>query len=258
MYDVIIRGATAAALGLAGALGGRAKVLIINDNQMVAGEFVNAFRNGTGWDKPPVSPAAATLGKALADEGLLDGDIRVYSAGPVLCRAFEAMEADLLLDTAVTQMKQTQDGWALSLVNGGGHSRVQGRIYVDTTGEGIAVKSRCLRAILTTDRAQAAPPDDGGGLRFTMESGGNPPVAHAAYDCADSDSLMTASHGLIEAWRRRGGGVWRIAAIALCFDEIPQDGIWVKGNRAALPSALYPNILAAVDAGYEFAGRLSL
>lgn len=258
MYDVIIMGATAAALGLAEALRGRAKVLIIHDTQMVAGEFVSAFRSGSGWDKPPVSPPAAVLRKALKGEGLLDGDIRIYSAGPVMCRAFEALEADLLLDTAMTGMNADGDGWELSLINGGGHSRVGGRIYVDTTVDGKPVKSRRLRAILTTDQAQAVPPKDGDGLRFVMESGGNPPVVHAAYDCAAGDSLMTARHGLIETWRRRNDGIWRMAAIALCFDEMPEDGVSVEGNRAALPSALYPNILSAVDAGYEFAGRLSL
>ena len=262
-YDLAILDASGAALGLAEALQSQYRILVLNRTAMVAAEFVNAFRPCVGRLIPGSPPARAIL-SGLEQERLLAFDqCRVYSAGPLLDHAFSQLTCDQRYETDLLAMEPAPGGYELEIVNRSGTRKIKTRVLVDTRDTALP-NPRTLNAILVSRDTAAPTPPDSGAMTFFREADPTPPTAILQLACSQSESLFAARHRLIESWASvaNQNPAWKIAAIALAFAVVPDASSPVALKEPSgwirLPSAAFPNLLAAIDAGYRLGKELPL
>ncbi|MCK9251886.1 MAG: hypothetical protein M0P55_03950 [Clostridiales bacterium] len=262
-YDLVILDASGAALGFAEALQGQYRVLVLNRTAMVAAEFINAFRPCPGRVTADSPPARSIL-SGLEQEGFLAFDqVRHYSAGPLLYHAFSQLTCDQLYETDLLAVEPVPGGYALDIVNRSGMRKIKTRVLVDTR-EPALPNHRTLNAILVSRDPAAPPPPDNDAMTFFCETDPNPPTCILQLGCTRGETLFAARHRLIESWQQIAmqHPAWRIAAIALAFAVIPDasapGSIEHPTGLILLPSAAFPNLLAAIDAGYRLGKELTL
>ncbi|MBD2846603.1 hypothetical protein IDH44_15490 [Paenibacillus sp. IB182496] len=227
-YDLIIVGATTTALGVAQAVQGRLKTLIVNATEMVAYEFVNTY-------KQP----------------------ELYTQGAAYNAQFRELEADVLLGTEVVSVAKSADGgYTLELLGPGGYRTVTGARLVDTTLEReAAAEGKSLNALLIQQQGEPLPALQWPGMELVPETHDHAyTTAILKFDCAPQWDVAEARHRLVEAWLERPEALqsWRMAAIAFCFDERTQAGQWAEGTRyAVLPAAAYARPEESIAAGGE-------
>lgn len=269
IYDIVILGATCAALGLVSGLQDHCRVLLLHSTAMVAPEFVNAFKTGTDWPAEAVSAPAAKILAAMKQEHIFqNGDCRIYSAGTIFSQAFNQLQADLLFETDIETIARLNEGYELAICNASGHSRIRTGIIIDTGTAGLDSKTKTLNALLAGSQPAAGTPGDADGVTFLRENDPTPPTVLMRVACPPEESLFMARHRLIDRWRQMAAvnPDWRIAAIALDFDlTLPAEtnaSPAADGTRLctckpdepdyfSLPSAGFANPLAAIDAGYS-------
>ena len=262
-YDLVILDASGAALGLAEALQGQYRVLVLNRTAMVAAEFINAFRPCPGRVTADSPPARSIL-SGLEQEGLLAFDqVRHYSAGPLLHHAFSQLTCDQLYETDLLAVEPVPGGYALDIVNRSGMRKIKTRVLVDTRDSALP-NPRTLNAILVSRDPAAPTPPDGGAMTFFCETDPHPPTCILQLACSRDETLFAARHRLIESWQLIAAQhpAWKIASIGLAFAAIPDasslSATMDPSGLIRLPSAAFPNLLAAIDAGYRLGKELTL
>lgn len=259
-YDIVILGATSAALGLANELKQKYKTLIINRTSMVAYEFVNAYKRGENWNVEPETEFGRAIREELLREKIITKEeAHIYSAGPIFYKAFKDLGIDILLETELISVKKEYEGYIISVYNVGGHDTIKARYIIDTTEREADIKSKSLNCLLTNKKKDVLPPIKLDGVEIYKEVDNKINTAILKYNCPLDTSLYEARHQVIETWRNRPQELadWKIAAIGLCFDVVPRVGFKQIGKfHVALPSAYYDNPLAAIDAGVNLGRRI--
>lgn len=254
MYDWVILGATSLALGLAGALSAeKQQVLVIDKTEMVASEFVAAFRPGKSWSADLQTALARSIRDAMIGQGLLAGDTAcTHAAGSLFYRAYHALPADLLLDTAIMAIRTAQSGYELDCHAAGSHMTVKTRAIFDTTADRITLRTKSLHAILACQTGEAPEPQADGCFNFRLDTVLEPPAVILEMPCPIDESLIAARHRLIERFTALPeAGCWKIAAIANCFAETPlAEDVTPDPGFPVLPSCRFDNPLLAIDAGW--------
>lgn len=234
-YDLVIIGATTTALGLAQAVQGSLKTLIVNATEMVAYDFVSSY-------KQP----------------------EVYTQGALYNRQFRDLSADVLLGTDVVSVTKREDGsgYTLELLNTGGFTTVETKRVVDTTlsrEDELAGKS--LNAIIIQQKGESLPSLEWPGFAIVSEQHEHKySSAILKFDCAPDWTVAEARHRLIDAWLERPEPLqsWRMAAIAFCFEERTM----TSGQRTrddgymVLPAAGFAEPEESVAAGNELGRSL--
>mgnify|MGYP000868605816 FL=1 len=257
-YDLVILGATSAALGIASEAGDRYHILILNSTSMVAYEFINAYKPGTGWEKEPESIPARTIREELLSENILcTGNGRsthIYSAGSVFCKAFRALKADILLETGLVSVKEKDGGYELSVYCIGGFQTIYADCIIDTTEREIGIRNRSLNCLLVNrDQSELFPSIFPEGAEFYPDGDETVNSAVMRYPVTNDTTLYQARHQLIGYWARRPEDMknWKIAAVGLCFDVTPSIGYRkISKTHFLLPSAWQVNPLIAMDVGF--------
>ncbi len=261
-YDIVILGATCAALGLAAGLPADARTLLLEPTAMVGAEFIHAFRPGSDWpEQADSAPAQAILAAMRREQLFQDGDCRIYSAGAIFCDACRQLTADLLLETDLVARTRTQAGFDLPICNTHGFSQIKTRSVIDTTAAGLTPAPKSLNAILAARQPNPDTPVNVAGVTFRRENDPLTPTVLMKLTCKPDESIFAARHRLIECWQAMAADWpdWRIATIALAFDRTPaQPGMLTESLSQpepgfyCLPSAGFANPLAAIDAGYRW------
>lgn len=225
-YDLVVIGATAAALGLARTVKSALKTLIVNRTEMVAYEWVNCY-------KQPGS----------------------YTQGAAYCKEFLELEVDIRLGTEVISIvKQPCGRYAVELFGTGGYETAEARIMVDTTTEREAERSgQSLNALIIQQTGAALPELAWPGFRLVAEAHQETySTAILKMACDQDATLAAARHQLVERWLARPAELanWRMAAIAFCFEEYVATG-WREKDTGyhLLPSAYYESPRECEDAG---------
>ncbi|MDW7657482.1 MAG: hypothetical protein SCM11_09955 [Bacillota bacterium] len=254
MYDLIILGATSLALGLTGAMSSEKKrVLVIEKTEMVASEFIAAFRPGKSWSADLQTSLALSIRNSMIRQGFLVGDAAcAYAAGPIFYWALHDLSADLLLDTAIIAIRKTHTGYELDCQAAGSHMTVKTKEIIDTTADRIALQSKSLHAILACQAGETSLPQADGRFVFRLDTVLEPPTVILEMPCPIDESLTAARHRLIELFiALPETGSWKIAAIANCFAEVPlADDSTPDPGFPILPSCRFDNPLLAIDAGW--------
>jgi hypothetical protein len=254
MYDIAILGATSLALGLAGAsLAEGRRVLVIDKTEMVAAEFVAAFRSGQSWSADLQTELARSIRDAMISQGMLAGDAAcTHAAGPLFYRAFHDLSADLLLDAAILAIRKTGSGYELDCHAAGSCLTVKTRTIFDTTADRIALQRKSLHAILAGRTGETSLPEADGRFTFRLDTVLDPPTVIMEMPCPTDESLTAARHRLIESFAvLPETSSWKIAAIANCFAETPlADAATADPGFPILPSCRFDNPLLAIDAGW--------
>ena len=256
-YDLVILGATSAALGIAKVAGDRYHTLILNPTSMVAYEFINAYKPGTGWEREPESLPARMIREELLSENILcpgnSGNAHIYSAGSVFCKAFRALKADILLETGLVSVKEKNGGYELSVYCVGGFQTIPTDCIIDTTEREAGVRNKSLNCLLVNrDQSEPFPSVFPEGAEFYPDGDETVNSAVMRYPVSIDTTLYQARHQLIEYWAQRPEGAknWKIAAIGLCFDVTPSTGYRkISKTHFLLPSAWQDTSLSAIDAG---------
>jgi hypothetical protein len=259
MYDIAILGATSLALGLAGAsLAQGRRVLVIEKTEMVASEFVAAFRPGKSWSADLQTTMARSIRDAMINQGLLAGDDAcTHAAGPLFYRAFHDLSADLLLDAAVLAICKTSSGYELDCHAAGSCLTIKTSTIFDTTADRIALQCKSLHAVLASQTGATAIPEADGRFVFRLDTVLDPPTVIMEMPCPTDESLSAARHRLIESFAALPeAGRWKIAAIAHSFAEVPfADVAAFETDFPILPSCRYDNPLLAIEAGWVQGGK---
>lgn len=228
-YDLVIVGATAAALGLAKTVQSRLSTLIVNKTEMVAYEFVNTFR-----------------------------EPEVYAQGACYHKAFKELEADVLLGTEVAGItRSAEGGYVLELYNTAGFQTVEASRLVDTTAEAqeVQLQGKSLNALLIQQQGKPVPDVEWEGFTLVPEA-----QSHAyrtvilKMACPEEETVAAARHRLVEAWlsRPEALGEWKIAAIAFAFEIKPVQGEHLaEDGRRFLVSAAYAGPAQSEEAGIQ-------
>ncbi|MDF2927554.1 MAG: hypothetical protein K0R57_6468 [Paenibacillaceae bacterium] len=232
-YDLVIIGATTAALGLAKTVQSSLKTLIVNKTEMVAYDFVNSYK------KPGV-----------------------YAQGAAYNKEFRELGADILLGTEVVSVtKRENGGYTLELLGVGGFQTVETKQLVDTTlerEEGISGKS--FNALIIQQKGEPVPEVEWPGVTLVAEAHQELyTTAILKLDCALDWSVAEARHQLVDRWLKRPEALkeWKMAAIAFCFEERSAAGVRKKDEGYhVLPAAGYTEPEASADAGVQLGRSL--
>lgn len=232
-YDLVIIGATAAALGLAQTVKESLRTLIVNRTEMVVYEFVNTYK--------------------------LSG---VYSRGAVYNREFRELGVDVLLGTEVAGItKKPGGGYVLEILNTGGFQTVEAAAVVDTTiEEEASLAGKSLNALIIHQSGADLPQLDWKGITLIPEQHEHAyTTAILKLSCPVEWSLAEARHRLVDAWLKRPEELkeWRMATIAFSFEELPVQVQKVKDERyVLLSSAGFNSPEASVEAGVQLGRSL--
>ncbi|MFM9328190.1 hypothetical protein [Paenibacillus mesotrionivorans] len=233
-YDLVIIGATAAALGLAKTVQSGLSTLIVNQTEMVAYEFVNTFR-----------------------------EPEVYARGAFYHKAFKELEADVLLGTEVAGMtRSAEGGYVLELYNTAGFQTVETSRLVDTTAEApeVRLQGKSLNALLIQQQGKSVPDMEWEAFSLVPEAQSHAySTAILKMACPEGETVATARHRLVEAWlsRPEALGEWEIAAIAFVFEQIPVQGKFMaEDGRRFLVSAAYAGPAQSEEAGIQLGRSL--
>ncbi len=254
-YDVVIMGATSVALGIAEELKQKQSVLIIDSTQMVAAEYINAYKPGRNWDKEPVSELGKAIAEKLRAQRVITKEgAHFYAAGPVFYQAYRRLGVALLLDTEIIKVETAAD-YKISIYNCAGYDTVETKLLLETRDPDSLIAHKSLNCVLTgkTD----FPALSVQGLDFYPEQDGQFKTVIMKYHCSLDASLSEARHDLVETWQGRPRELrdWKIAAIGLRFDVTLRTGR--PEVKRLYPASAYDNPLAAVDAGSEVGRRLA-
>lgn len=233
-YDLVIIGATAAALGLAKTVQSNLKTLIVNKTEMVAYEFVNAFQQP-----------------------------EVYAQGALFYKKFRELEADMLLGTEVVGITRSPEGgYALELYNTAGFQTVEASQVVDTTTDSpeIQLQGKTLNALIIQQQGNPVPAVEWEGITLVPENHNQTySTAILKLACPRSETVAEARHRLVESWLSRPSALtdWKIAAIAFAFEHIPvQEEIKADDGRRFLISAAYAGPAESENAGIQLGRSL--
>jgi hypothetical protein len=232
-YDLVIVGATTAALGLAKTVQSNLKTLIVNSTEMVAYEFVNSYK--------------------------LPG---MYARGAMYSKEFRELDADILLGTEIVgTTKRENGGYVLELLGVGGFRTVETGFVVDTTtGHEGGLSGKSLNALIIQQGGEPVPQLDWSGTVLLEEEHKELyTTAILKFDCALDWTVAEARHQLVDHWLRRPHVLesWRMAAIAFCFEEQVTEGSRVKvEGYHILPSAYYAEPEKSVNAGIQLGRSL--
>ena len=268
-YDLVIIGATSAALGIASEVRNRYRTLILNATSMVAYEFINAYKPGANWEKEPETEPARVLRERLVSENIIrSGNAHIYSAGPVFYKAFRALQADILLETGLVSAEEKEGGYELSVYHVGGFQTVHAGCMIDTTEREAGIRRKSLNCLLVNKEKSEPFPALSPEEALSLEGADFHPDGDEVLNSAimkisapAAASLQETRHKLIECWERRPKAVanWKIAAIGLCFDVTPSTGYReISKTHILLPSAWQDNPLSAVDAGVALGRSVSI
>lgn len=232
--DLVIIGATAAALGLAKTVQATLKTLIVNKTEMVAYEFVNAFQQP-----------------------------EVYARGAFFYKEFRELQAQVLLGTEVTGITpKPEGGYVLELYNTAGFQTIEASRVVDTTTDSVpsTAKAKTLNALIIQQQGKPVPAVEWEGFTLVPEAHSQTySTAILKLACPAEDTVAIARHRLVEAWLNRPEalGGWKIAAIAFAFEELPAQ-VEAKANdgRILLVSAAYEGPVQSEDAGIQLGRSL--
>jgi len=259
-YDVVILGATSAALGVASELKQRHKILIINKTSMVAYEFINAYKVGVNWDRDPETELSKDIKRELIKEGIISCEkTHIYSAGPLFYKFFKDLDVDILLETEIISVQKEECDYRISVFNIGGHKTIKANYIIDTTEQQAGIESKSLNCLVVNKKKDEFPSVEMDEIEIYREADKIINTAVMKYKCPLDFTLYKARHELIEKWRNRPKEAtdWKIAAIGLCFDVVPQVGFkQIDKYHFVLPSAYYDNPLAAIDAGVYLGRRI--
>lgn len=231
--DLVIIGATAAALGLAKTVQTTLKTLIVNKTEMVAYEFVNAFRQP-----------------------------EVYARGAFFYKEFRELQADVLLGTEVTGITpKPEGGYVLELYNTAGFQTVEAAQVVDTTTDSVSGKAKTLNALIIQQQGKPVPAAEWEGFTLVPEIHSQTySTAILKLACPPEETVAEARHRLVEAWLNRPQALrdWKIAAMAFVFEEIPVQGeLQADDGRVFLISAAYAGPDESEQAGIQLGRSLS-
>lgn len=253
-YDVLIIGATCAALGIAQALDDRARVVIVDSGAMVAGEFVNSFRPCEHAQlKPETDAGRQVLDMLVRYDAVHEANAAFYPAGCVFCKALAQLSADILLDTQILSVEERQEGYEVSAFGCAGHMNISAAVVIDTTYNASIIKEKSLNCLLVSKDAQVPAFLNNGSIRIYALSDAQPRKAIARMVVSADTDLFAARHMLVDFLHDNAAQMsgWKVCAIALCFDvrcETPQ--VNTGHNRYWLPSASFSDPIAAIDGGY--------
>jgi hypothetical protein len=233
-YDLVIIGATSAALGLAKTVQSSLRTLIVNKTEMVAYEFVNTFR-----------------------------EPEVYARGAFYHKAFKELEADVLLGSEVAAITRSPEGgYVLEMYNTAGFQTVEASQVVDTTAEasGVRLQGKTLNALLIQQQGKSVPDVEWEGISLMPEAHRHAySTAILKMDCPEEETVAAARHRLVEAWlsRPEALGEWKIAAIAFAIEHIPVQGeLLAEDGRRFLISAAYTGPAQSEEAGIQLGRSL--
>ncbi|MDF2935149.1 MAG: hypothetical protein K0Q90_522 [Paenibacillaceae bacterium] len=233
-YDLVIIGATTAALGLAKTVQSSLKTLIVNKTEMVAYEFVNAFQQP-----------------------------EVYARGAFFYKEFRELTADVLLGTEVAGITRSPDGdYVLELYNTAGFQTVKASQMVDTTAEApeASLQGKTLNALLIQQQGNPVPDVEWEGVALVPETRTQAySTAILKLSCPEAETVAAARHRLIESWlaRPKTLGEWKIAAIAFTFEHIAVQGeLKADDGRRFLVSAAYAGPAESEEAGIQLGRSL--
>lgn len=230
-YDLTILGATAAAMGIAQAVKETKKVLILNETEMVAYEFVNTF--------------------------CMPG---VYSQGAAYYKKFRELGVDLLLKTDILSITAQSGEYRIEVFHCGGFQTIETKAVVDTTTDSLPLVKKSLNGLLVSLSGADCPEPVREGVEFVADSKGAYSTVILKYDCPVECSMREARHQLIDFWKNREAGYsnWKIAAIGFCFEEKPSFRLSQKGEGYLMfPSAWYGSPSESFEAGAALGRGLS-
>lgn len=233
-FDLVIIGATAAALGVAKTVQSSLKTLIVNKTEMVAYEFVNAFQQP-----------------------------EVYARGAFFYKEFRELQADVLLGTEVAGItRKPEGGFVLELFNTAGFQTVEADRVVDTTTDSpeVPLHGKRLNALIIQQQGKPVPAVEWEGFALVPETRSQVySTAILKLACRPEDTVAGARHRLVEAWLARPEALedWKIAAIAFAFEHIPAQGeTKADDGRHYLISAAYAGPAESEDAGIQLGRSL--
>lgn len=228
-YDLVIVGATTAALGLAKSVRTNLRTLIVNKTEMVAYDVVHSYK--------------------LPEE---------YTRGAAYCKEFLELGIDILLGSEVVSIAAREGGrYAVELLGTGGFRTAETRLIVDTTTGGVQVSGKTLNALILHP-GEEVPRLEWPGVELVAETHKEAyKTAILKMDCPLDWTFAEARHQLVDRWLQRPSPLesWRMAAIAYCFEErVTEAGRRMDEGYYTLPSAYYAGPEESMEAG-ERLGR---
>jgi hypothetical protein len=237
-YDLLIIGTTVAALGLAETAGKDLKILIADQTEMVAYEYVNSFKLPS-----------------------------VYSESAAYYKIFHDLNADILLNCEITNISYNRGSYLIEIFSGTEYRTFEAKRIADTRSkeENITAKSlNCLIVNKNKDEAVEILSDKFNHdafkeVTFIPETDENLGIMIMKVSCPLEMSLPEARHKLIELWLKRPESLrkWKIAAIGQCFDTKAKFPYCEKNeNYFLLPSDYYITPEESYEAGVQLGRRL--
>ncbi len=233
-YDLVIIGATAAALGLAKTVESSLSTLIVNKTEMVAYEFVHTFRQP-----------------------------EVYAQGAIYHKAFKELKADVLLGTEIAGMTRGKEGsYVLELYNTAGFQTVEAARLVNTTAEApeVQLQSKSLNALLIQQQGKPVPEVEWEAFSLVPEAKNHAySTAILKLACSEKETVAEARHRLVETWlsRPEALGEWKIAAIAFAFEAtIEKKEVHAEDSHIHLISTAYAGPEESQTAGIQLGRSL--
>lgn len=248
-FDVIVLGATFAAVGLAQSLGERC--LIVEPGPQAGCEFLGALHYGDGYELPLQSEAARQLRREFEACGAFaDGRICLFECAALLYRRLQ--EKNVLLNTAVAEIKKEENGFCVTTLGVSGFRRFFAKMLIDTRVQPQQVAAKTFNALIAPRKGltDAALPED------------LPPDVDVQLWGHEGDRVIRCPVAADAALPQAR------AALAALLQKLPQhrllmmaedfacamNGQWplLQENTALLPSCAARNPLAAFDAGVMF------
>lgn len=256
--ELLVIGATGVGLGLIASRGNAdAHVLLIDRGIIPGAEFINALVPGDGWETPPSSPTAKSVyDELIARNVLSNGRIHLPAVSPVLYGRMKPLASRIRLSTELLGVAKAAAGYEVTISDAGGISKITAAAIIDTTAERIS-KPRMTFASKAFNALLDAPAKD---YREIIGQHGNAAVLPGRFDSERFLSLpMAAGDGFPEArkklsqfWHERDDALkpWAIAATAGTFAyTVNEKRTEIAPSWLHLPSAAYPNITRALEAG---------
>ncbi|GAA3404429.1 hypothetical protein ACFFNY_26775 [Paenibacillus hodogayensis] len=262
-YPLLVYGATSAGLGLT--VAAPAGTLLVERSSLVGHEFVAAYNPGHRWERRLDSAAAELLRTELLERGLLtpEGRVHLPAIAPVLFRLIRQHCLHVQMMTEIVEVVPDRNGYAVTLLNASGLTRVTAGRLIDTTplcsslgARRMTPIAKSINAMLHAPGTAELPPSplpeplDG---RVSLLDGLYPGERILRLELDAGDGWLTAREKLHRYWADHytAFAPWTIAALADAFDirttELDRD---IADRWSWFPSSSYANLLEAYDAGY--------
>jgi hypothetical protein len=264
-YDIVVLGATCAALGLAGQIKEKYKILIIHDTTMIAGEFIGAYNTGSNWKYEPKEYLTKEIRNELIERNIMnEKGVSIYSAGSIFNKGFRELGIDILLDTKVLNIKRSDETYIIELFNCAGHSKIEADFIIDTGTERLSktdIVTKSLNCILSNKEKDRFPDFSHKDIVFEEEQDDKFNTVIMKLNCSLESIMYKDRQLLIDLWRQMPESLkpWKIAAIGLCHEIKPSfDYKQIQNNYILMPGAYYANPLIAMDEGAAKGRSLAL